>query len=122
MRYPKSRLIFPTSEAKPNGHALRIIKSLALRAGVNCGHCVNKRGQSCAEYPVCRNVILHRLRKTYATRLHRSGVPARTIMGWLRHSDLATTLLYLAEGDDDQQTRAQINSAFGQFDQIGGAA
>jgi integrase len=118
-RYPKRRLIFPTAEGKPNGHALRMIKALALRAGVNCGQCFNKKGLSCADHPVCRRIILHRLRKTYATWLHKSGVPARTIMGYLRHSDLATTLLYLADGEDDEQTRFQINAAFGHFGKIG---
>jgi len=121
-RYPRSRLIFPSKDNKPNGHALRIVKSVALRASVNCGDCTNKAGDSCSTHPVCKKVGLHKMRKTYATRLHRSGVPARTIMGWLRHSDLSTTLLYLAEGEDDQQTRTQINAAFGQFCQIGGAA
>ena len=82
---------------------------------------MTKKGLSCSEQPVCRQIILHKMRKTYATRLHRSGVPARTIQGWLRHSDLATTMLYLAEGEDDEQTRTQINAAFAQFSQIGGA-
>lgn len=63
-RYPHSRLIFATTARKPNGHALRTIKRLALKAGVNCGHCVNKAAKSCAEHPVCRHVILHKLRKT----------------------------------------------------------
>jgi integrase len=121
-RYSKSRLIFPSKDGKPNGHALRIIKSLALRAGANCGQRMNKQGRSCAEHPVCRQIILHKMRKTYATRLHQSGVPARTIQGWLRHSDLATTMLYLAEGEDDLQTREQINAAFGGFAQTGGTA
>lgn len=52
-RYPKTRLIFPGAQEKPNGHLLRTIKRLALKAGLNCGHCRNKRGQSCAEHPVC---------------------------------------------------------------------
>jgi integrase/recombinase XerD len=53
-RYPHTRLIFPGKHGKPNGHALRTIKRLALRAGVNCGQCVNKARKSCATYPVCR--------------------------------------------------------------------
>jgi integrase len=113
-RHPKSRLIFPAADGRPNGHALRIIKRLALQAGVNCGHCVNKAGFSCTTHPVCKHVILHKLRKTYATWLHKNGVPARTIMRFLRHSDLDTTLRYLAD-DEDEQTVAQINHAFGPF-------
>lgn len=121
-RYPKSRLIFPGGDGKPNGHLLRTVKALALRAGVNCGHCVNKAGRSCAKYPVCRHVILHKLRKTFATRLHSSGVPARTIMTYLRHSDLETTLKYLADAGDDVETRQKANVAFGAFAMAGGAA
>jgi integrase/recombinase XerD len=114
IRYPSTRLIFPGRNGKPNGHALRIIKSLALRAGVNCGHCINKKGQSCAEQPVCKHVLLHKMRKTFASVLHRNGLPARTLMRYLRHSDLETTLRYLADEDDDQ-TRGIVNSTFNGF-------
>jgi integrase/recombinase XerD len=118
-RYPKTQLIFLSKENSPEGHALRIVKRLALRAGVNCGHCVNKQGKSCATHPVCYHVFLHKLRKTYATTLHNNGVSARTIMGFLRHSELNTTLRYLADGDDEQ-TRAKVNATFNSFG--GGAA
>jgi integrase/recombinase XerD len=43
-RYPKTRLIFPGKQGGANGHTLRIIKRLALRAGANCSQCVNKKG------------------------------------------------------------------------------
>lgn len=113
-RYPKTRLIFPGKHGKPNGHLLRTVKRLALEAGVNCGHCVNRKGKSCATHPVCANIGLHKLRKTYATTLHRSGVPARTIQSFLRHSSLDTTLRYLADVRDEK-TIEQVNSAFGAF-------
>lgn len=54
---PHSRLIFPKGNGMSNGHLLRIIKQLGLRAGANCGHCVNKRGLSCANHPVCSRWI-----------------------------------------------------------------
>jgi integrase/recombinase XerD len=44
-RYQRTRLIFPGKHGGTNGHALRTIKRLALRAGVNCGQCVNKAGK-----------------------------------------------------------------------------
>ena len=113
-RYPKSQLIFPTRGNVPQGHALRIVKRLALRAGVNCGHCVNKQGKSCATHPVCYHVFLHKLRKTYASTLHKNGVSARDIMGFLRHSELETTLRYLADGSDEE-TRAKVNATFNGF-------
>jgi integrase/recombinase XerD len=53
-RHPRTRLIFPGPNGVPNGHMLRMIKAVALRAGINCGHCVNKAGQSCAKHPVSK--------------------------------------------------------------------
>jgi len=117
-RYPLSRLVFPTAKNRPDGHLLRLVKRIGLRAGLNCGHCVNKAGKSCATHPVCKQVILHKLRKTFATMLSESGMPPRTIMEYLRHSDLATTMRYL-EGREGKHTRAIIESAFAQ---AGGAA
>jgi hypothetical protein len=38
------------------GHFLRILKSLAQRAELNCGHCKNvgeKKKQNCKRYAVC---------------------------------------------------------------------
>jgi integrase/recombinase XerD len=46
----KARLIFPGKHGGTNGHALRLVKQLALRAGVNCGLCVNKAGKSCTKH------------------------------------------------------------------------
>jgi integrase/recombinase XerD len=97
-----------------NGHALRIIKRLALRAGVNCGHCVNKKGLSCSEHPVCRHFVLHKMRKTFASTLHHKGLPAQTLQRYLRHSDLDTTLKYIAVQPDDQ-VRETINATFSGF-------
>jgi integrase/recombinase XerD len=117
VRHSKTRLIFPGKGGKPNGHALRIIKRLALRAGVNCGQCRTKAGKSCAAHPVCRQFVLHKLRKTFATTLHHKGLPAQTLQRYLRHSDLDTTLKYIADADDDT-IRRTINST---FNGLGGA-
>ena len=112
-RHPKTRLIFTNTEGNPQGHFLRILKRVALRAGLNCGHCYNKKGLCCASHPVCDRIQLHRLRKTFATMHHEAGVPARTIQRWLRHSDLSTTLRYLAASDDTSaETRQRVNSTF----------
>jgi integrase/recombinase XerD len=110
-RYPTARLVFPTAAGKPDGHLLRMVKDLGLRSGLNCGFCINKAGESCADTPTCKHVILHKLRKTYASMLSKKGIPPRTIMRYLRHSDLATTLAYLDDQDDDH-TRAVVDSAF----------
>lgn len=65
-------------------------------------------------YPKTRlkHIILHRLRKTYATKLHENGTSPRTLMSLLRHSSLETTLRYLAE-QDGETTRQNASAAFG---------
>jgi integrase/recombinase XerD len=78
-RYPGTRLIFPGKRGKPNCDLLAILKNLALRAGVNCGYCVNKHGLSCKDHPVCERVICHRFRKTFATLQHEQGVSTKTL-------------------------------------------
>lgn len=78
-RYPHTRLIFPGKDGNPNGHALRLVKSLALRAEVNCVLCVTKQGSSCANHPVCRHVLLHKMRKTFARTCTTTGcLPKRS--------------------------------------------
>ena len=115
-RYPNSRLIFPRPNGEPNGHFLRILKNVAYHAGLNCGECYNKAGKCCATSPTCSCFGLHRFRKTFATMHHEAGVSARTIQRWLRHSDLETTLRYLAGADDtSEKTRAQVNHTFAAF-------
>lgn len=114
LRYPKARLIFPGKHGGPNGHALRIIKRLALRAGVNCGNCINKQGKSCIEHPVCKHILLHKMRKTFASTLRQNGLPAQTLQRYLRHSDLATTIKYIAD-QPDEQVRVTMESTFTGF-------
>jgi integrase/recombinase XerD len=122
-RSPHSRLIFMNTEGNPQGHFLRIFKRLGLRAGLNCGHCYNRKKLCCSKHAVCTRFELHRLRKTFATMHHEAGVSARTIQRWLRHSSLDTTLRYLASSDDrSERTREQVNSTFAAFVQVGGAA
>lgn len=112
-RYPQTRMIFELSDGKTEDHFLRVVKRLALKAGLNCGDCYSKGGKCCATHPVCKRIILHKLRKTFATMHHESGVSARTIQRWLRHSDLDTTLRYLAASDDQSvRTREQVNGTF----------
>ena len=111
--HPGQKLLFPTRKGKPDGHFLRRLKKLALRAGLNCGRCQSKKGLSCAGHPVCDQWTLHKWRRTYATLLHESGVSIRTIMKWTGHSDLETLLRYLAASDHrSQKTRDLVNKSF----------
>jgi len=97
------KLIFPNRDGRPNGHFLRILKRIALRAGLNCGHCVAKvKGTaklSCKKHPVCEQWYLHRFRKTFATKIHHAGMPLKDLQEMLGHKSLTTTELYL-EGSD----------------------
>jgi integrase/recombinase XerD len=110
---PKGRLIFPNGQGGPEGHFLRRLQILAWEAGLNCGDCFNKTRKSCADHPICRKWGLHKFRKSFASWHHEAGVPARTIQHWLGHSDLETTLAYLAVGDSrSTAVRAQVNKTF----------
>jgi integrase/recombinase XerD len=111
------RWIFPSKHGKPDGHFLRKLKLVALRAGLNCGHCHSKENGkpvTCKTHAVCENFYLHRLRKTCATRWSNSGVSVRTIQAWLGHKSLETTMLYLGVQDSDKlQASGIVNAAFG---------
>lgn len=116
VRPGRARLIFPNRQGRPNGHFLRMLKNLAKRAKLNCGDCFNVgngKRQSCLQAPVCKKFELHKFRRSFATLHHEAGVPARQIQQWLGHSDLTTTLRYLAISDDRcERTRNRVNNSF----------
>ena len=63
-RHPGNGLVFPNSNGNPDMHLLRIIKRVALRAGLNCGQCMgtyDRKRVSCSTHPVCRKWIMHTL-------------------------------------------------------------
>lgn len=116
------RWIFVNSEGNPDNHFLRKLKTIALRAGLNCGQCkttITKGSYdrkrlvevTCATEPVCQHWYLHRLRKTCATRWQEHGIPVRTIQAWLGHKNLETTTIYLGV-TDVEKLRPQIDRAF----------
>lgn len=91
-----------------------MLRELAHRSGLSCGHCRNRKGKSCAHLPCCSRWGLHKFRKTFATMHHRAGVSLTDLMLWLGHSDLATTQAYLAGSQVQSATiRAQVDSSFG---------
>jgi integrase len=111
--HPNDRFIFPAKNGEPNGHMLRSLKKVALRAGINCGHCKDRAGRSCSKNDVCKNITLHSFRRTYATMHFEAGVRAHTLQRWLGHSDLETTLRYLAVADvRSDAVRTQVESTF----------
>lgn len=121
-RAPDRRWIFVNENGNPENHFLRKLKAVAKRAGLNCGNCrttiTEGRYQkqqvevTCETHPVCEHFILHRFRKTCATRWMNNNVPVRTIQHWLGHKSLETTMIYLGV-QDSQELRNQVNDAYG---------
>ena len=111
-----TRFLFTNKKGKPESKFLRKLKSLALRAGLNCGHCTTvSKGKvlSCKDKPVCKKWILHRFRKSFATLHHEAGVSPRTLQKWLGHKSLETTIRYLGIADARSvRTRSQVNRSF----------
>jgi integrase/recombinase XerD len=115
------RWVFSNRSGGPENHALRKLKVIALRAGLNCGQCrttidVGRYDRktmevSCKTHPVCEQIYLHRLRKTCATRWHNNGVPIDTIREFLGHKSLATTQLYLGVASRSKKLQSQIDMA-----------
>lgn len=117
-----SMLLFPGKHGNPNGHFLRMLQRLAFRAGLNCRECTTKDGRGCLKYAVCGGWGLHKFRKTFATMHSEAGVSAPTIQRWLGHTDLSTTLRYLAIADlRSERTRNQVNASFAALS-VGGVA
>jgi integrase/recombinase XerD len=114
-RHPSDGLVFPNSCGKPDKHLLRIIKRVALRAGLNCGHCMgthNRKRVSCRTLPVCHKWLVQTFRKTWAPFQAEVGAAIPTISRDLGHSSLDTTRIYLASRDRRHATRRiQINAA-----------
>lgn len=114
---PTTQYLFPNKDCKPDGHHLRTLKKLALRGGVNCGECVSRTGKSCKVAPVCEQWWLHKFRSTFATAHHESGDSAWTLQAWLGHSDIGTTVGYLARADfRSERTRNAVNETFRRID------
>jgi integrase/recombinase XerD len=121
-RETKHRLIFPGDKGGLDHHLLRRLKSRALIAGLNCGRCVSKSGESCRDAAVCKEWILHRFRCTYATLHSRAGVDLPTISRWLGHANVETTMTYIDVDSGSHETRSRVNGTFAAFAPIKDAA
>jgi integrase len=129
-----SLLVFPTPPHptrpdygkgdNPNTHMLELCKEIALRAGLNCGHCKGeytvyalnkgvlgtvKRTYKCDKSPRCQNWYLHKFRHTFATNILQS-VDIRSLQVMLGHKNIATTEKYLKSLRLDQ-LRERIESS-----------
>jgi integrase len=122
-KHPNDRWLFMSLHDRPDNKFLRKLKKIALRAGLNCGQCETtitvgeyngKRRVkvSCKTHPTCEHYILHRFRKTCATRWLQSGATLRDIQLLLGHKSLATTQKYLG-ATVSSKLRPIIDRAFG---------
>jgi integrase/recombinase XerD len=91
-----SNLVFPTATGEPDRkHELKL-KRIAYRAGLNCGRCTSRHGNTCSKGGYCSNWFLHKFRHTFATQNLQDHVcDIRTLQQWLGHNDLASTMVYL---------------------------
>lgn len=102
------RLIFVNRDGTPEGHFLYKLKNIALKAGLNCGHCkTGKKDEwgdiiqgteiTCKTHPVCKHWTLHKMRRTWATLLlEQPGVNIYEVQERIGHSDLEMLKRYNA--------------------------
>jgi len=76
---------------------------------LNCGQCVTKHGNRCAEGPYCHHFFLHKFRHTFATEHLRHGVDIRTLQTWMGHRDIKSTMVYL-KGVQSKDALAKVNA------------
>jgi len=117
--HPKSLLIFPNKQDRPNGHLLRDLKNIALRGELNCGHCDSEhfgKPVTCKDHAVCEQFYLHKFRHTFACMHLLAGVDVRTVQLWLGHSDLETTSCYLKAISGKQKgVREKVDATFAEI-------
>jgi integrase/recombinase XerD len=102
------RLVFVNRDGRPEGHFLYKLKNIALKDGLNCGHCKTGKKDEfgniipgtelyCKTSPVCKNWTLHKLRRTWATMLlAQPGVNIYEVQERIGHSDLEMLKRYNA--------------------------
>jgi len=104
-----SQLVFPNSRGNPDSENDMIVKRVAERAELNCGQCLTKHGNKCAQGPYCRHFFLHKFRHTFATEHLRHGVDIRTLQSWMGHRDIKSTMVYL-KGVQSKDALAKVNA------------
>ncbi len=102
------RLVFANRDGRPEGHFLYKLKNIALKAGLNCGHCKTGKKDEfgniipgtelcCKTSPVCSHWTLHKMRRTWATMLlEQPGVNIYEVQERIGHSDLEMLKRYNA--------------------------
>jgi integrase/recombinase XerD len=85
-------LVFPAPEGGPNGHMLRMLKAVAVKAKIDPDSC-----------------WLHKFRASFATHALQGGVDLRTVQSWMGHTDLASTMRYLRPARGEK-VQAQVEA------------
>jgi integrase len=104
-----TELVFPNKRGNPNRENDTIVKRVAYRAKLNCGQCITKHGNKCAQGPHCQHFFLHKFRHTFATEHLRHGVDIRTLQTWMGHRDIKSTMVYL-KGVQSKDALAKVNA------------
>lgn len=104
-----SQLVFPNTKEKPDSLHIEVVKRVAYRARLNCGQCVTKHGNKCANGPYCQRFFLHKFRHTFATEHLRHGIDIRTLQNWMGHRDIQSTMVYL-KGIQSKDALAKVNA------------
>lgn len=104
----KRRFVFGTKNDKPNTKMLRALKREAHRLGLNCGVC-----ESCVARNECEKWYLHKFRASFATLCLQRGIDLRTLMTLMGHTELKSTMRYLAVARQDA-LQTKFDSVFGE--------
>jgi len=97
------------TKGNPDSENDMIVKRVAERAELNCGQCVTKHGNKCAQGPYCRHFFLHKFRHTFATEHLRHGVDIRTLQSWMGHRDIKSTMVSL-KSVQSKDALAKVNA------------
>lgn len=74
---------------------------------------LRRRFKAAVERAGVREVRFHDLRHSYGTAMAGAGAPLRSLMEWMGHADLQTTLRYADYSPDQAQGAAFAEAAFG---------
>jgi len=102
------RFVFGTKKDTVDGHLLRSLRIEVREAGLNCEQC-----SLCASKGECKRWWLHKFRATFATTCLQRGMDPRTLMTLMGHSDIQTTMRYLAPAREDR-VRASVEAIWGE--------
>jgi integrase/recombinase XerD len=93
---PRDALVFPTRSGRPNEKLLKLCKRIAKSAGLDPAR-----------------FYLHKFRATFASTLLQRGMNLRDVQYLLGHSDLKSTMRYLAKSKN-RDLRKQVEAIWNQ--------